>query len=53
LQIEVEEAESLVVEWREKIILKQKIVKTRSQSNVLLFKPDPNDPIDTRIAEYV
>lgn len=53
LQAEVEESESLVVEWREKIILKQRLVKSRTQSRVLLFEPDPNDPIDTRIADYV
>lgn len=52
LQVEVEEAESILVEWRERIILKQRLVKSRSQTRALLFDPDPNDPIDTRIADY-
>lgn len=53
LQPEVEELELLLVEWREKIILKQRLVKSRMQSRVLLFEPDPNDAVDTRIADYV
>ena len=53
LQLDVEDAEEEVIEWREKIILKQRIVKSRSQSRMLLFDPDPNDPVDKRIADYV
>jgi len=53
LQAEVDELELIVVEWREKIILKQKLVKSRTQSRVLLFEPDPNDPVDQYLADYV
>jgi hypothetical protein len=53
LQAQVEESEQYVVEWREKIIMKQRLVKSRCQSRVLLFEPDPNDPVDQRLADYV
>ena len=53
LQAEVDELELIVVEWREKIILKQRLVKSRTQSRVLLFEPDPNDPVDQYLADYV
>jgi len=53
LQAEVDELELVVVEWREKIILKQRLVKSRTQSRVLLFEPDPNDPVDQYLADYV
>lgn len=53
LQAQVDEAELVVVEWREKIILKQRLVKSRMQSRVLLFEPDPNDPVDQKLADYV
>jgi predicted nucleic acid-binding Zn-ribbon protein len=53
LQADVDEAELIISEWREKIILKQRMVVSRTQSRVLLFEPDPNDPVDTYIADYV
>lgn len=53
LQAQVDEAELIVVEWREKIILKQRLVKSRTQTRALLFEPDPSDPADTRLADYV
>lgn len=53
LQAEVDEYELIVVEWREKIILKQRLVKSRTQSRVLLFEPDPNDAVDQYLADYV
>lgn len=53
LQASVDEAELILSEWREKIILKQRLVKSRTQSRVLLFEPDPNDPVDQYIADYV
>jgi len=49
----VDEYELVVVEWREKIILKQKLVKSRTQSRVLLFEPDSNDPVDVYLSDYV
>lgn len=53
LEAKVKQKEAIYDDWRERVSVKQSVIKRRSKSRKREYVPDPTDDADTIIADYV